>query len=162
MAILDRDDFSYFDETEYYNMIGEDLSKRTEERGFGNQSVFLINYVSNQIRAYIYEHTAKNLYKIYDEKTPNDYQLKLGLTKEYAITLTDEQVKAIKLACIYQCDYILDNGSPERMSGTSVANNFISKQELKEFEVCSISRTLLANAGLLYAGIGGGLYAWIK
>lgn len=162
MLTIEKDLFSYFDETEFYNTIGEELSKRLEERGFGNQSVFLINYVCNQIRSYIYEHTAKSIFKVYDESDPLDYTLKIGLVEEYSTKLNDTQVLSLKLACIYQADYILNAGSTERMSGISVGDRFISKEDLKSFSVCDISRTFLSNAGLLYSGLGGGMYAWIK
>lgn len=162
MLTIEKDLFSYFDETEYYNTIGEELSKRTEERGFGNQSIYLINYVCNHIRSYIFEHTQKNIYKVYEESDPLDYTLHIGLIQEYSTELKDEQVMALKLACIYQCDYILNAGSTERMNGVSVGNTFLSKQDLKSFAVCDIAHTLLANAGLLYSGLGGGLYAFIE
>ena len=78
--------------------------------------------------------------------------------------MTAEQVEAVQLACIYQADYIIDNGSPERMSGLSISSRtaVLDKRDLVSYEICDIARTELLNAGLLYAGIGGGLNAWIK
>jgi hypothetical protein len=160
---LNRYEYTYFTNNEYENIIGESISKRVEDRGENMQSLYLIIYVGNLIKNYIFAHTGKHLYKEYEDD-PNVYKLYQGLVRDYTTKLTDEQVRAIKLACIYQLDYILDVGSTERMSGIGAhpkAMGF-TKQYLKEFEICSISRQLLANAGLLYSGIGGGVYAWVK
>lgn len=159
---LDRDLYTYFNEDDFANIIGVELSEKLKDRGDGNQSIFLITYVSNQIRSFIYEHTNMNLFKSYDEETPNEYTISIGMTEDYTTELKSSQVNALKMACVYQADYILDSGSTERMNGVAIGDKLVSKQDLKSFEVCSMSYNLLANAGLLYRGIGGGLYAWFN
>ena len=92
------------------------------------------------------------------------YILSSNIDIIYEVKLTRDQITALKLACIYQADYILDNGSTERMSAISLVNrsNKYDKADLKEFEICSMSYSLLSQAGLLYQGIGGGVYARTK
>jgi hypothetical protein len=235
--MLNTNDFMLFNENDFNNIIGEQLSVVLEDRGINGYPEYFMTYVSLQIANHIREYTSLNIYKEYSEENPDDYNAYLGLanhketysgkiinatvipnTVEYSkdwlyldkevekeedrvpvageiynvksiknsyfvwypssekyvrvnppyITfcteLTPSQVEMIKLACVYQADYIIDNGSTERMTAMGMVNrsNKYNKADLHEFEICSMSHMLLANAGLLYAGIGGGVYAKIK
>lgn len=245
--MLDKNDFTLFNENDFNNIIGEQLSVVLEDRGINGYPEYFITYVSLQIANHIREYTSLNIYKEYNEENPEDYKLLLALSKYsipekiigrkysysdvlslngvhykvattltdghylitnndlilgrvnpqnltieftngdkfnyivddngtwiitidahtgymYDISLTKEQITAIKLACVYQADYIIDNGSTERMTAMGMINrsNKYNKKDLHEFEICSMSHTLLSTAGLLYAGIGGGVYAKVK
>jgi hypothetical protein len=151
-------------ETEIKNIIGEDLSKLIEERGVDNKSIYLVIYVSMLIKQYIEERTQKNLYKEYNEDNPTEYDLYIGLKLDYSLKLNDEMIKAIKVACIYQLDYILENGSAERMSGISInaRGMVLDKKALNQFKICDMAHTQLVNKGIIYSGLGGGVNAWIK
>lgn len=158
---LQSQNYTLFKDTDFKNIVGRNLNSILSSEGDGNPSERFITYVSIFIKNYIAEHTGKHLYK---ETTPEGFILKLGRTKETAYKLTDAQVEAVQLACIYQADYIIDNGSPERMSGLSISSRtaVLDKRDLVSYKICDIARSELLNAGLLYAGIGGGLNAWIK
>lgn len=172
--MLDRYNFTLFDEDDFYQIIGEQLDDKLKDRGIDNYSTYFITYASVLIQSHIREYTSLNIYKEYNEATPNDYTAHLALarhTKEdgtykytYDVKLTEEQVEMLKLACVYQADYMIDNGSTERMTAMGMVNrsNKYDKNDLHEFEVCSVSHNILATAGLLYQGIGGGVYARIK
>lgn len=170
---MNRYDFSLFDDNDFYEIIGEHLNDKLQDRGIDNYSTYFITYTSVLIQSYIRQYTGLNLYKEYDESDPNDYELTLALSKKvkddkvdyvYGTKLTDTQIELLKLACVYQADYIIDNGSTERMTAMGMINrsNKYDKKDLHEFEVCSVSHDLLANAGLLYQGMGGGVYAKLK
>ena len=170
---MERYDYTLFDEDDFYQIIGEHLNDKLQERGIDNYSVYFITYASVLIQSHIREYTGLNLYKEYDEEAPNYYELHLALAKKvkddkteyiYEVKLTEEQINFIKLACVYEADYLIDNGSTERMTAMGMVNrsNKYDKYDLHEFEVCSISHNLLANAGLLYQGMGGGVYAKLK
>lgn len=229
--MLERDDFTLFDEDDFYNIIGEHLTDKLQDRGIDNYATYFITYASVLIQSHIREYTGLNLYKDYYDDNPNNYDLYLGLFKQhttgayiygditsedwlslepeddvtrtplkplksviykvlsegdykdklyrydgvkwievkrrgisYRIDLTEDQINFLKLACVYQADYIIDNGSTERMTSMGLINrsNKYNKYDMHEFEICSVSHNLLANAGLLYQGIGGGVYAKLK
>ena len=227
--MLDRYDYALFDENDFEQIIGEQITDKLQDRGIDNYATYFITYVSLLIQSHIREYTGLNLYKEYDDNTPNDYELCLGLSKQkktiveayivgdyntpewlsleeggeplipskkvrykimtdgayknkyygfdgkvwypsdsvditYRIDLTEDQINFVKLACVYEADYLIDNGSTERMTAMGMVNrsNKYDKYDLHEFEICSVSHNLLANAGLLYQGIGGGLYAKLK
>lgn len=245
--MLDRYNFTLFDENDFYNIIGEQLEDKLRDRGIDNYTTYFITYASVLIQSHIREYTSLNIYKEYEDSMPNDYKLRLALSKKlypraivgrkyneqnilklnninyivsdglidstywltindvlqgkvypdtnkiilnngdeydytidddnnwivfieehyrynFEVRLTEEQIDAIKLACVYQADYIIDNGSTERMTAMGMVNrsNKYDKMDLHEFEVCSVSHNILATAGLLYQGIGGGVYAKFK
>lgn len=158
---LQTKNYTLFEDVDFKNIIGKNLNSILSSEGDGNNADKFITYVSVFIKNYIAQHTGKHLFK---EITPEGFILKLGRTSGTAYKLTAEQVEAVQLACIYQADYIIDNGSPERMSGLSISSRtaVLDKRDLVSYEICDIARAELLNAGLLYAGIGGGLNAWIK
>lgn len=171
--MLERDNFTLFDEDDFYNIIGEHLTDKLQDRGIDNYATYFITYSSILIQSHIREYTGLNLYKEYSEDAPNDYELHLALSRKvkddsveylYECKLTSDQIEMIKLACVYQADYIIDNGSTERMTSMGLINrsNKYNKYDMHEFEICSVSHNLLANAGLLYQGLGGGVYAKLK
>ena len=235
--MIDKNDLMLFNENDFNNIIGEQLSVVLEDRGINGYPEYFMTYASLQIANHIREYTSLNIYKEYNEADPNDYYAYLGLannketysgkiidatiipnTEEYSkgwlylnkpvekeedrvpvageiynvkslknsyfvwspaiekyvrvkppyitfcIELTPAQIDIVKLACVYQADYIIDNGSTERMTAMGMINrsNKYNKKDLHEFEICDMAHMLLANAGLLYQGIGGGLYAKIK
>jgi hypothetical protein len=171
--MLDKNDFTLFNENEFNNIIGDPLSVILEDRGINGYPEYFITYTSLQIANHIREYTSLNIYKEYNQEYSDDYDAYLALARHeedgeykytFGIKLKPEQIEAIKLACIYQADYIIDNGSTERMTAMGMVNrsNKYNKADLHEFEICSMSHMLLANAGLLYQGLGGGLYAKIK
>ena len=171
--MLDRYDYALFDENDFEQIIGEQLTDKLQDRGIDNYATYFITYVSLLIQSHIREYTGLNLYKEYDDNAPNDYELHLALSRKvkdgeyeylYEVKLTEDQINFIKLACVYEADYLIDNGSTERMTAMGMVNrsNKYDKYDLHEFEVCSVSHNLLANAGLLYQGMGGGLYAKLK
>lgn len=161
---LQANNYSLFTDTDFKNIIGKNLNSILSSEGDGNPAGAFITYVSVFIKNYITEQTGKHLFKELKSNSPEGFILKLGRTKGTAFTLTSEQVEAIKLACVYQADYIIDNGSPERMSGLSISSRtaILDKRDLESYKICDISRAELLGAGLLYAGIGSGLNAWIK
>lgn len=158
---MDRTEYQYFTDDEFYEIIGEHISSKLEDRTYDDSASYFITYTSLLIKTRIEEMTAKRLFK---EVNNTDYDLYLGLVQQYAVKLTDEQKSALKLACILEADYIIENGSSERMSAIALVNrsNKYSKEDLKSFEICSVSQNLLDNMGLTYQGLGGGLYARIK
>ena len=162
MALQARN-YQLFDSTDFKNIIGKDLNSvlSSEGTGKGNEAETFITYVSTFVKNYIAEHTGKHLFV---QRTPEGFIFKLGRTSGTAYKLRPEQVEALQLACIYQADYILDNGSPERMSGLSISSRtaVLDKKDLVSYRMCDISRSELLNAGLLYAGLGSGVDAWIK
>ena len=159
---MDRMDYQYFTDNDFYEIIGEHLEEKLSARAIDNSSSYFITYASTLIKNRIEEMSAKRLFK--EDNADGSYELYIGLIKDYAVQLTKTQVSGIVLACIYQADYMLDNGSTERMSAIGLVNrsNKYNKADLKEFEVCSISQNILDNLGLTYMGIGGGMYARIK
>lgn len=159
---MDRLDYQYFTDNDFYEIIGEHLEEKLSARAVDNSSSYFITYTSTLIKNRIEEMSAKRLFK--EDASDGSYELYIGLVKEYAVKLTKEQVSGLILACIYQADYMLENGSTERMSAIGLVNrsNKYSKADLKEFEICSISQNILDNLGLTYMGIGGGVYARIK
>lgn len=159
---MDRLDYQYFTDNDFYEIIGEHLEEKLSARAVDNSSSYFITYTSTLIKNRIEEMSAKRLFR--EDKIDGTYDLYIGLIKEYSVKLTKEQVSGIILACIYQADYMLENGSTERMSAIGLVNrsNKYNKTDLKEFEICSISQNILDNLGLTYMGIGGGVYARIK
>lgn len=159
---MDRAEYQYFTESDFYEIIGEQLANRLSERTSDQSASYFITYTSILIKNRIEEMSAKRLFK--DDNSDGSYEMSIGLIKEYSTELTKEQIAGIKLACIYQADYMLDNGSTERMTAIGLVNrsNKYDKKDLKEFEICSVSQTILDNLGLTYMGIGGGVYARIK
>lgn len=171
--MIDKNDLMLFNENDFNNIIGEQLSVVLEDRGINGYPEYFMTYASLQIANHIREYTSLNIYKEYNEADPNEYDAHLALSRHekdgeyvytFGIKLNKEQIDIIKLACVYQADYIIDNGSTERMTAMGMINrsNKYNKKDLHEFEICDMSHMLLANAGLLYRGIGGGLYAKIK
>ena len=245
--MIEKNNFTLFSEDDFNSIIGEQLSVILEDRGIDGYPDYFITYTSLQIANHIREYTSLNIYKDYNDENPNEYKLRLALSKYlkpativgrksvtsdklimgsvaytvsetltegkytltlhnlivgyvspldntvefvngdkynyivdddgnwsvvigehyeymYEVSLTPEQIETIKLACVYQADYIIENGSTERMTAMGMVNrsNKYNKADLHEFEICSMSHMLLANAGLLYAGLGGGVYAKIK
>lgn len=159
---MDRAEYQYFTESDFYEIIGEQLANRLSERTYDQSASYFITYTSILIKNRIEEMSAKRLFK--DDNSDGSYEMSIGLIKEYSTELTKEQITGIKLACIYQADYMLDNGSTERMTAIGLVNrsNKYDKKDLKEFEICTVSQTILDNLGLTYMGIGGGVYARIK
>lgn len=157
-------DYKLFTEAEFQTVIGKSLNDILSNESLGLNSTYFINYVCLDILSYIEEHSGRKLYKEISPTDNTDYDLYYGFKRSTAIKLSEEAKEAVKLACIYQADYIIDNGSTERMNGifTGMRSGSISKQLMKEFEICDICRRKLTNAGLLYAGIGVGTNAWFK
>lgn len=171
--MINKEDLILFNTNDFYNIIGEQLSVILEDRGINGYPEYFITYASLQIANHIREYTSLNIYKEYNDINTDNYDAYLALARhendgKYTYTfgtkLTSEQVDAIKLACVYQADYIIENGSTERMTAMGMVNrsNKYNKADLHEFEICSMSHMLLSNFGLLYSGIGGGVYAKIK
>ena len=159
---MDRLEYQYFTDNDYYEIIGEHLDDKLSARSIDNSSSYFITYTSMLIKNRIEEMSAKRLFE--EDNADGSYDLYIGLLKEYSVKLTKDQLSGIVLACIYQADYMLENGSTERMSAIGLVNrsNKYNKSDLKEFEICSISQNILDNLGLTYMGIGGGMYARIK
>lgn len=162
---LNREKYTLFTNTDFINIIGRDLNDVLSNEGIGNNGDYLITYVSNLINMFIKSKSGRGLFKVYDEASPNDYKAIWGYTEKTGVMLSERQIEAIKLACVYQTDYIIDNGSSERMSGLSLVgrSGVIPKHQMEEYEICKMSYNLLLNAGLLYAGLtGGDFYARLK
>ena len=172
--MIEKNNFTLFSEDDFNSIIGEQLSVILEDRGIDGYPDYFITYTSLQIANHIREYTSLNIYKDYNDENPNEYDAYIALAKHelgngeirYTLgtKLTPSQIETIKLACVYQADYIIENGSTERMTAMGMVNrsNKYNKADLHEFEICSMSHMLLANTGLLYAGLGGGVYAKIK
>lgn len=164
MINLNTDDYSLFTANDYKTVIGINLDTYLLERGTGQSSKYAILYASNLIRSYIQEHTGNNIYKIYDKLTPDTYSIKMGKSMKKTWTLSEEQIKALKLASIYLADYFIENGSPERMLGVAISGKGykIARKDLKEFEMPSISISILTNAGLIYTGSRSYTNGWFQ
>lgn len=163
MVELNQEEYMLFTERDFNVITGYNLYEELQDRGIDKPSTYVIIYASNLIMNYIRESTSKNVYKVYDKLDQTKYKIYVGISRERCLKLTNEQIKALKLACIYQLEYILDNGSPERMLGVAISGKGykIDKKSLKEFEISSISQGLLASVGLLYSGLGGNVNVWL-
>ena len=158
---LNKNNYKLFTVAEFQNIIGKNLNDILSNESLGLNSDYFITYVCVQVMSYIEEHSGRKLYKEISPTDSNDYDLYYGFKRSTALKLSESTIEKIKLACIYQADYIIDNGSTERMSGIFVRGG-ASKYSMKDFEVCEICRRFLSNAGLLYAGIGVGTNAWFE
>ena len=160
---LQRDKYKLFNKTDFSNIIGKDLDEVLANEGTGHNSEYFITYTSLLISQTITSFGGRRLFKI-EGRSPNDFTIKFGRTLDTAVKLSDEQVENLKLACVYQADYMLDNGSPERMSGLSISSRtaVISKEQLSSYSLCDMSYRLLLDAGLLYSGLGANTNAWFK
>lgn len=162
MIELNRDDYILFTSSEFERIIGQSLSSKLQDRGSGQEELYFRIYASNLIRSAIMEYTSHILEKKYEDD-PNDYELYLRVRGNLLRKLSRQQIENIKLACIYQADFIIENGSPERMLGVAIGEGQrIDKKHLKEFELSSLALTFLTASGVLYTGLGGGTYEWIK
>lgn len=157
-------DYRLFTEAEFQTVIGKSINEALSNESLGLNSTYFINYVCFDIMSYIEEHSGRELYKEISPTDNTDYDLYYGFTRSTAVKLSERTKEKIKMACIYQADYFLDNGSTERMNGIFVGmrSGNISKSLMKEFELCESARRVLSNSGLLYAGIGSGTNAWFK
>lgn len=162
---LNADKYKLFTNADFQNIIGRNLEEILENEGSGNNSDYFITYVSNLINNYIKSRSGRSIFKKYNSNSPEDYEAIWGYSENAGFTLNQRQLEALQLACIYQADYIIDNGSSERMSGLSMSgrSGIIAKQQMAEYDICSMSQQLLANSGLLYAGLrGGDIYVRFK
>lgn len=162
---LFTEDYKLFDTADFKNITGKSLDAILERDSSGNPSDYMIIYTSIFINSYISRLTGgRKIFKTKDTNSPNNYIYSYGFTSNTAFKLTKRQEEALKLACVYQCDYFIDNGSAERISGLSISSRtaVLSKNDLVSYQVCDVTRALLAEAGFLYAGIGSGMNAWSK
>lgn len=170
--MLSKNNYKLFTKADFINMIGKDLDEELANEDVNNASDYLIAYVSNQINAYIMKRTSRRLFKV---DTSTDYDIYYGyrnavftdargVEHHTGHKLNENQKELLKLACVYQADYIITGGSSERMNGVSLASrtSILKKEELDSYEVCNIAVSMLTEAGLLYAGRGRGAYAWFE
>ena len=157
---LQGDKYQLFTKTDFTNIIGKDLDEVLSNEGTGHNSNYFITYTSLLISSFVSAH-GRNLFKV-NGSSPQDFTVKYGVVEDTAKTLNDKQLEKLKLACVYQADYMLDNGSPERMSGLSISSRtaVVSKKELSSYQICDMSYRLLVDAGLLYTGLGANTNAW--
>ena len=160
---LQRTKYQLFTSTDFSNIVGKSLDEVLANEGSGHNSEYFITYTSLLISNFITTFGGRKLFRV-EGSSPNDFKIKFGRTLDTATTLTEEDVEKLKLACVYQADYMLDNGSPERMSGLSISSRtaVISKEQLSSYKICDLSFGLLLEAGLLYSGLGANTNAWFK
>ena len=79
--MLDRNNFKLFNDDDFNNIIGENLSVLLEDRGINDYSEYFITYASLQIANHIREYTSLNIYKEYNDINPDNYDAYLALAR---------------------------------------------------------------------------------
>ena len=155
--VLTKAKYMLFTSTDFLNMTGRSLDEEYRSEDVGHSSDFFITYVSLFLNTYILRFSGRRIFKKEDG-------LYWGISEGKSFKLNEDQEEIIKLACVYQADYFLDNGSPERMSGLSVRSGsaVLSKEDMTDYQLCDTSRDLLISGGFLYQGRGAGINAWLK
>ena len=156
---LSRSKYKLFDSSDYQNIIGTNLESELYNEGSGNNSEYMSTYTSLFIINTIKERSGITLFVVKDTNSPNKEIFKFGYSEDRAITLPESIVEQIKLACVYQCDYFINNGSSERMSPITIGSGTYT---LKSAALCDMANQILTCSGLFYTGRSGFLNAWFE